>query len=213
MTKKPASPARKKKGKREREQVLFRGEGDRGVLHPRDHNRTPVRGGVEALGGVRVSLLLERRLAGTSLIVRDVVHHHLLVVRGWWCSLRERVHTGRAAGEGVAIKGVRPVGAGGMPRGGIAGWRGGVLWGHDLGVLVGGDHLSVGHDRHLSWVWHGKPLHGDHVTMRHAVVEGHDGDATGGSRGDRDQAGRIMDVTLLKREREKVLSCGTFFVS
>lgn len=48
-----------------------------------------------------------------------------------------------------------------------------MLGGHDLGGLVGGDHLGVGHDRHL-WGHGSEPLHWDHA-VGHAV-ERHDGD-------------------------------------
>lgn len=51
-----------------------------------------------------------------------------------------------------------------------------MLGGHDLRGLVGGDHLGVGHDRHLRHG--GKALHGDHP-VRH-TVDRHNWDARGG---------------------------------
>ena len=114
--------------------------------HPSADSWTTVRVGVESLRGrVRVSVV-DGRLTRTALIVSDLLHHHLLVVRS---PLWVGAHTRGTAGVAVAAEGGGPVGAWGMPRGRVAGWRGGVLWGHHLSGLVGGHHLSVCHHGHL----------------------------------------------------------------
>lgn len=68
---------------------------------------------------MRISVL-DWRMARTSLIVSDLLHHHLLVVRS---TLRVAVHTWGAVGIGVVAEGVGPVGTGGVSWWGIA-WRG-----------------------------------------------------------------------------------------
>ncbi len=173
---KPASPARVKR-ERDGENGIGKSQNSKnkrsGILSffekCRSHPWTPIGGGVEhTLRGVRVSLL-DWRVAGTPLLVRDLLHHHLLVVG------RLGVAHTRGAVRGIAgpvAEGGSAVGAIRVSGRGVAGRGGGVLRGHDLGVLMA-DHLAVGHDRHLGW--HGsEPLHGDHA-MGHAV-ERHDWD-------------------------------------
>lgn len=71
------------------------------------HPGTPAGGVHPSLWGMRVSVL-DRRLARASLVVRDLLHYHLLVVA---VSLRVVWHTGWTAWVGVSVEGVGPVGA------------------------------------------------------------------------------------------------------
>lgn len=180
-------------GREDEEETEQKNQGNSVIQKGGSHPGTTTAGiGVEpALRRVRVSVM-DGRLAGTPLVVGDLLHHHLLVVRG----LRVRVHARGAAGVGVSVEGIASVGAGRVSWWGVAWWWGRMLGGHDLSALVRGHHLAVAHHRHVR-VGHGrKPLHWDHPVGH--PVQGHHRDSR-----HRYQAG-VLDIALKKRERKLV---------